>query len=122
MTTPTYYSDDTVGATFGYELDLWGKIRNEVAAGAANAGASAGDLEYARLSLIAQLAADYIQLRSLDRAGAILDQAVKDYDARCQSPRSATTRASPRGSTFRRRRRSSMPHAPRPSRPLPSAH
>jgi outer membrane protein TolC len=37
------------------------------------------DLEYARLSLIAQRVADYIQLRSLDRAGAILDQAVKDY-------------------------------------------
>jgi NodT family efflux transporter outer membrane factor (OMF) lipoprotein len=77
--TPTYYSDDTVGGTFSYELDLWGKIRNEVAAGAANAAASAGDLEYARLSLIGQLAGDYIQLRSLDRASAILDQAVKDY-------------------------------------------
>ena len=78
-TTPTYYSDDTVGATLSYELDLWGKIRNEVAAGAASAAASAGDLEYARLSLTAQLVGDYIQLRSLDRAGAILDQAVKDY-------------------------------------------
>jgi NodT family efflux transporter outer membrane factor (OMF) lipoprotein len=68
-----------VGGTLSYELDLWGKIRNEVAAGAASAAASAGDLEYARLSLIAQLVGDYIQLRSLDRASAILDQAVKDY-------------------------------------------
>jgi NodT family efflux transporter outer membrane factor (OMF) lipoprotein len=78
-TTPTYYDTNTVGGSVGYELDLWGQIRNEVAAGEANAAASAADLENARLSLIAQLVDDYIQLRSFDRDSAILEQTVQAY-------------------------------------------
>ena len=78
-TTPRYYDDNTLGGSVSYELDLWGQIRNEVAAGEANAAASAADLENARLSLIAQLVDDYIQLRSLDRDSAILDETVKAY-------------------------------------------
>ncbi|HTB66625.1 MAG TPA: efflux transporter outer membrane subunit [Steroidobacteraceae bacterium] len=78
-TTPTYYNADTVGGSATYELDLWGRVRNEVTAGEANAAASAADLENARLSLIAQLVQDYIQLRSLDRNNAILNQAVSAY-------------------------------------------
>jgi NodT family efflux transporter outer membrane factor (OMF) lipoprotein len=78
-TTPTYYDANTVGGSVSYELDLCGQIRNEVAAGEANAAASAADLENARLSLIAQLVADYIQLRSLDRDSAILEQTVQAY-------------------------------------------
>src|SRR5580693_9948083 len=77
--TPRYYDDNTLAGSVSYELDLWGQIRNEVAAGEANAAASAADLENARLSLIAQLVDDYIQLRSLDRDGAILEQTVKAY-------------------------------------------
>jgi NodT family efflux transporter outer membrane factor (OMF) lipoprotein len=78
-TTPTYYNANTVGGSVSYELDLWGQIRNELAAGEANAAASAADLENARLSLIAQLVDDYIQLRSLDRDSAILDETVTAY-------------------------------------------
>jgi len=78
-TAPAYYNYNSIGGSVGYELDLWGQIRNEVAAGEANAAASAADLENARLSLIAQLVGDYIQLRSLDRASAILDETVKAY-------------------------------------------
>jgi NodT family efflux transporter outer membrane factor (OMF) lipoprotein len=78
-TTPTYYDTNTVGGSVSYELDLWGQIRNEVAAGEANASASAADLENARLSLIARLVGDYIELRSLDRDGAILEQTVQAY-------------------------------------------
>jgi NodT family efflux transporter outer membrane factor (OMF) lipoprotein len=77
--TPRYYDNNTVGGSVSYELDLWGQIRNEVAAGEANAAASAADLENARLSLIAQLVEDYIQLRSLDRDSAILDETVTAY-------------------------------------------
>jgi NodT family efflux transporter outer membrane factor (OMF) lipoprotein len=78
-TTPTYYNANTLGGSVSYELDLWGQIRNEVAAGEANAAASAADLENARLSLIGQLTGDYIQLRSLDRDSAILDETVEAY-------------------------------------------
>jgi NodT family efflux transporter outer membrane factor (OMF) lipoprotein len=78
-TTPTYYNANTVGGSVSYELDLWGQIRNEVAAGEANAAASAADLENARLSLIAQLVQDYIQLRNLDRDSAIFDETVSAY-------------------------------------------
>jgi NodT family efflux transporter outer membrane factor (OMF) lipoprotein len=78
-TTPRYYDDNVVGGSVSYELDLWGQIRNEVHAGEANAAASAADLENARLSLIAQLVDDYVQLRSLDRQSAILDDTVNAY-------------------------------------------
>jgi NodT family efflux transporter outer membrane factor (OMF) lipoprotein len=78
-TTPTYFNTNTLGGSVSYELDLWGRIRNEVAAGEANAAASAADLENARLSLIAQLVDDYIQLRSLDRDSAILDETVQTF-------------------------------------------
>ncbi|HMH28325.1 MAG TPA: efflux transporter outer membrane subunit [Steroidobacteraceae bacterium] len=78
-TTPTYFNTNTLGGSVSYELDLWGQIRNEVATGEANAAASAADLENARLSLIAQLVQNYIQLRSLDRDSAILDETVKAY-------------------------------------------
>ena len=83
-TAPAYYDSNSLSGGVSYELDLWGQIRNEVAAGAANAAASAADLENARLSLIAQLVDDYIQLRSLDRDSAILDETVTAY-ARAQS-------------------------------------
>jgi NodT family efflux transporter outer membrane factor (OMF) lipoprotein len=74
-----YYDDYIVGGSVSYELDLWGQIRNEVRAGAANAAASAADLENARLSLIAQLVEDYVQLRSLDQQSAILQDTVQAY-------------------------------------------
>jgi NodT family efflux transporter outer membrane factor (OMF) lipoprotein len=77
--TPRYYDDNVLGGSINYELDLWGQIRNQVKAGEANAAAAAADLENARLSLLAQLAEDYIQLRSLDRDSAILDETVQAY-------------------------------------------
>ncbi|MGD0502611.1 MAG: efflux transporter outer membrane subunit [Steroidobacteraceae bacterium] len=77
--TPRYFDDNTLSGSVSYELDLWGQIRNEVAEGEANAAASAADLENARLSLIAQLVDDYIQLRSLDHDSDILDQTAQAY-------------------------------------------
>src|SRR6202030_1651008 len=73
------FNDNSLSGSVSYELDLWGQIRNEVKAGEANAAAAAADLENARLSLIAQLVNDYIQLRSLDRTSKILDDTVTAY-------------------------------------------
>jgi NodT family efflux transporter outer membrane factor (OMF) lipoprotein len=78
-TTPRYYDDNVLGGSVSYELDLWGQIRNQVAAAKDNAAASAADLENARLSLLAQLVDDYIQLRGLDRDSAILEDTAKAY-------------------------------------------
>jgi NodT family efflux transporter outer membrane factor (OMF) lipoprotein len=76
---PRYNDTNILGGSISYELDLWGQIRNQVAAGEANAAAAAADLENARLSLIAQLVEDYMQLRSLDHAGKILVDTVTAY-------------------------------------------
>jgi len=62
-----------------YEPDLWGRIRNTVAVNADNAQASAGDLANARLSIQAQLAEDYFQIRAADQERRVLDAAVEAY-------------------------------------------
>ncbi len=77
---PDQYSSVQLGAQLDYEFDLWGRIRNQVAAGEANAAAAQGDLESARLSLQAQLADSYIALRGLDRTVALLRDAVTAFE------------------------------------------
>jgi NodT family efflux transporter outer membrane factor (OMF) lipoprotein len=71
--------DFTLGASVGYELDLWGRVRNLVAASRYEAQASAADLASIRLSLQAQLADDYLNLRGADAQIDVLRQTIDDY-------------------------------------------
>jgi NodT family efflux transporter outer membrane factor (OMF) lipoprotein len=63
-----------------YEVDLWGKVRNNIEANRDLAEASAGDLESIRLSMIAELASDYFQLRGLDLQEQLLKASVDSYE------------------------------------------
>jgi NodT family efflux transporter outer membrane factor (OMF) lipoprotein len=76
---PNEYDSDTVGIGATYDLDLWGRIRNEVSAGHALAQAAQADLASAKLSLEARLAGDYVRLRGYDTQVRILQDALKAY-------------------------------------------
>ena len=68
-----------LGVDASWELDLWGRIRRQVEASAEQARASAADLENTRLSIQAELATDYLQLRIVDAAERVLQDTVAAY-------------------------------------------
>jgi NodT family efflux transporter outer membrane factor (OMF) lipoprotein len=59
--------------------DLWGRVRNTVAANAAAAQVSAADLENTRLTVNAEVAVDYFDLRGQDALKELLDSTVIAY-------------------------------------------
>jgi NodT family efflux transporter outer membrane factor (OMF) lipoprotein len=67
-----------------YEIDLWGRVRRTVTQSREQAQASAADLETARLSLHAELAVDYFDLRSADAQRRLLDDTVKAFQSALQ--------------------------------------
>jgi len=62
-----------------YEVDLWGRIRRTVAAAGEEAQATAADLQTLSLSLHAELALDYFELRAVDAQIRLLELTVRAY-------------------------------------------
>jgi NodT family efflux transporter outer membrane factor (OMF) lipoprotein len=76
---PNEYLDNLIDVQAKYEVDLWDRVANTIKASRQAAQASDADLEAIRLSLHAELAADYINLRGLDAQAQVLAGAVAAY-------------------------------------------
>jgi NodT family efflux transporter outer membrane factor (OMF) lipoprotein len=76
--------DFTLPFDLSYEVDLWGRIRRAITQATEQAQASAADLETTRLSLHAELAIDYFNLRSADAQRKLLDDTVLAYRSALQ--------------------------------------
>jgi multidrug efflux system outer membrane protein len=66
----------TALADFGWEIDLWGKIRRSVESDEANAVAAADAVHNVLLGIHAELASTYFQIRAIDAEIAIVREAV----------------------------------------------
>jgi NodT family efflux transporter outer membrane factor (OMF) lipoprotein len=69
----------TLPLELNYEIDLWGRIHRQVTSAREQAQASAADLANTRLSLHAELAIDYMEVRSADAQIQLLRDTVKAY-------------------------------------------
>lgn len=76
---PTHYGANTLDVQASYEVDLWGRVRDTIKANVDQAQAEAAILESIRLSLHAELARDYLNLRGLDREARLLRDTAKAY-------------------------------------------
>jgi NodT family efflux transporter outer membrane factor (OMF) lipoprotein len=71
-------------ASAGWEIDLWGRLRRSFENARALADASAADLAFAKLSLQAQLATAYLQLRETDSEVRLLAETIDAYSRALQ--------------------------------------
>src|ERR1019366_5644271 len=62
-----------------WEPDFWGRIRNTVKANSLEAQATLADLENVRLTVQAEVAVDYFQLRVLDVQKQLLEASAVAY-------------------------------------------
>jgi NodT family efflux transporter outer membrane factor (OMF) lipoprotein len=76
----TNYTDYLLPVDVSYEADVWGSVRRTVEASRSEAQASAADLANVNLSLHAELALDYFQLRGLDAQKQLFDSSVAAFE------------------------------------------
>jgi NodT family efflux transporter outer membrane factor (OMF) lipoprotein len=72
-------NDYLVQADASWEPDLWGRVSRSVEGAKAQAQASAADAQAMLLSMQAELATDYFELRGLDQERQLLDDTIKAY-------------------------------------------
>jgi NodT family efflux transporter outer membrane factor (OMF) lipoprotein len=83
LTTPstaTSYNDLVLAGEGSWEPDFWGRIRRTVEQAHENAQASAADMANVNLTLQADMAADYFQLRGLDAQAKLLNATVANLE------------------------------------------
>jgi NodT family efflux transporter outer membrane factor (OMF) lipoprotein len=80
-TSASSYNDLTLEGTASWEPDFWGRMRRSVEAARADAQASSADVANLDLSLQAQMATAYFQLRGADSLIQLLDSTVKDLES-----------------------------------------
>ncbi len=73
------FGDLSLPFALNYEVDLWGRVRRSIAQAGDNAQATAADRENIRLSLHAELASDYFELRAADGQKKLLEDTVVAY-------------------------------------------
>jgi NodT family efflux transporter outer membrane factor (OMF) lipoprotein len=73
------FSDYELPVDASWVPDIWGQVRRTVESNLASAQSSAAMLESVRLSMQAEVASDYFQLRTLDAQKQLLEATVKDY-------------------------------------------
>ena len=73
-------NDYLVQADASWEPDLWGRVSRSVEGAKAQAQASAADTQGVLLSMQAELATDYFELRGLDQERQLLDDTIKAYE------------------------------------------
>jgi NodT family efflux transporter outer membrane factor (OMF) lipoprotein len=74
------YNSYSIAGQAQWEPDLWGQVRRTVEQARANAQASAALLANVDLSLHAELAADYFEMRGLDSQQQLLDNTVQSFE------------------------------------------
>ncbi|WP_415774464.1 efflux transporter outer membrane subunit [Paraburkholderia sp. J94] len=72
-------NDYSVGLDATWEPDVWGRVARSVESARANAQASAADMQAVLLSMQAELATDYFELRGIDRERRLLDDTLAAY-------------------------------------------
>jgi outer membrane protein, multidrug efflux system len=76
-TVPEYLPDYVVGFQSQWEVDLWGKIKNQQSAAAERVLASSYGQQWVRTQLVSEVARSYVELQALDREMAL----TKDFIA-----------------------------------------